>query len=524
MDTDKKRYFYCLSSGFICVNLYLSVDYFLFFLAGDRFQTKFTHSLIRRLKIVGRIIKFGRIFMKSITSFFCFVFTIILITVPAANAQFICQPAANPAVIQGTIGAGDLTQTGRITRDGQPSNCGKIGSGGLENTDVLRRDAHNFTNPFNETVCVKVEMDFSGCAGNQIQSAAYSNYNAANPAANVIGDSGFSTLNKGSYSFAVGPNANFTVVVHEVETATGCALYKLKVSYLRNCRQPGFDRTNDGKADLTVYRPSTVSKWWTIDSSTNQPSVRDFGTVGDIVNGGSDYTGDGQSDLSVYRPSTNTWYSSTNQETPASNLSATQWGVSGDRAVPGDYDGDGKNDVAIWRSSDGTFYVLRSTDQTLLAFKWGTANDIPVSADFDGDNITDFAVVRQTSGGSVWYITKSNYNYGFSETTQWGLPTDKLVPADYDGDSITDLAVWRPSEGNFYVRRSSDLTLEAFHWGASGDIPQPADYDGDRTMDYAVWRPSTGTWYIHNSETNTSRVVIFGQQGDQPITAPYRIQ
>ena len=461
--------------------------------------------------------------MKAIKSIFCFVFTVLIFAPQTMQAQYICQPAPNPSVIQGSISAGDVQQAGRITRDGQPSNCGHIGSGGLENTDTLRRDAHNFANPFSETVCVKVEVDFSGC-GNQTQSAAYSSYNPANPSLNVIGDMGFSTINKGSYSFQVGPNANFTIVVNEVETNMGCSLYKLKISYLKNCRQAGFDKTNDGKADLAIYRPSTFSKWWVLDSATNQPSVRDFGTVGDIVTGGSDYTGDGQTDLSVYRPSTNTWYYANDQNVPAQNLSATQWGVAGDRIVPGDFDGDGKNDIALWRGTDGNWYVLRSSDGTLLAFHWGTANDIPLSADFDGDNVTDFTVVRQTSGGSIWYITKSNYNYGFDEIIQWGLPTDKLVPADYDGDLITDLAIWRPSEGNFYVRRSSDSTLEAFHWGTQGDIPQPADYDGDKVMDYAVWRPSTGTWYIYNSGSSTSRVVQFGLQGDQPITANSRIQ
>jgi hypothetical protein len=461
--------------------------------------------------------------MKAITSFFCFVFTIILIASPAAQAQYVCQPA-NVQTISGSINAGDVQQAGRISRDGKPSNCGAIGSGAVENNDTLRRDTHNFTNPFNETVCVKVEMNFSGCGGNQTQSVAYSTYNPANPALNVIGDSGFSTINKGSYSFSVGPNANFSIVVHEVEENTGCPLYNLRVSYLRNCRQPGFDKTNDGKADLAIYRPSTVSKWWIIDSETNQVSVTDFGTVGDIVTGGSDYTGDGQSDVSVYRQSASTWYYGTDQNAPGTNFQATPWGIPNDRVIPGDFDGDGKNDVAVWRGSEGNFYVQRSTDQAMLVYRWGTANDIPVSGDFDGDNVTDFAVVRQTSGGSIWYITKSNYNYGFDQVIQWGLPTDKLVPADYDGDSITDLAIWRPSEGNFYVRRSSDLTMMVFKWGVQGDIPQPADYDGDGVMDFAIWRPSTGTWYIHNSETATSKVVNFGLQGDQPITANTRIQ
>jgi len=462
--------------------------------------------------------------MKTLTTaFFCFTLMVILTMTQITSAQFVCQRAPQPQTVQGSLNVGDVQQAGRITRDGRPSSCSGD-TAVMENNTALRRDTHNFQNPFNEQVCVRVEVDFSGCGGNQTQSVAYSNFNPANPAANVIGDMGYSTINKGSYSFSVGPNAAFTIGVNEVEAGTGCPLYKLKVSYLRNCRQPGFDQTNDGKADITVYRPSSVSKWWIVDSETDEQLVRDFGKVGDIVNGGSDYTGDGQSDLSVYRPAENTWYYGTDQDTPGTSFVAQPWGVAGDRAVPGDYDGDGLNDVTIWRPSEGNFYVLRSSDGAFQQFHWGQTNDIPVSGDFDGDTVTDFAVVRQTSGGSVWWIQKSNYNYGFDDTIQWGLPTDKLVPADYDGDTITDLAIWRPSEGNFYVRRSSDLTMQVFRWGLSGDIPQPADFDGDQKADFAVWRPSNGTWYIHNSETGTYKIFKWGQQGDQPLAAPYRIQ
>lgn len=462
--------------------------------------------------------------MKAITSIFCFVFTAILVLSPVAPAQFVCQPT-NSQTVTGAITAGDTVQSGRITRDARPGKCGIPGAANLENNDVLRGDAHNFANPFNETVCVKVEMDFTGCGGIQVQSVAYSSYNAAQPAQNVIGDSGYSTLNKGSYLFSVSPNANFAVVVHNLNTNDACPLYKLKITYLRGCRQPGFDKTNDGKADIAVYRTGATAQWWTLDSQTQQGAFTTFGTVGDVITGANDYTGDGVSDVSVYRPSTSTWYYGLDQVSPGTNFSATPWGASGDRVVPGDYDGDGKTDIAVWRPADGNFYVLRSSDGTAQIMHWGSTNDRAVSGDFDGDTVSDFAVARATSGGLVWYILKSNYNYGFNQVLQWGLSAgDKIVPADYDGDSITDIAVWRESEGMFYVRRSSDLSFQAFNWGTSGDKPQPADYDGDKKADFAIYRPVTGMWYIHNSSTQTYNAVNFGLLNDQATTAPYRVQ
>lgn len=441
----------------------------------------------------------------------------------AINAQYSCV-RESPIEIQGSINSDDMSQLGRIYRDGQPSSC--TGSNAtLDNGTIRKRDTHNFVNPYSETVCVRVEVDFTGCGGNQTQSVAYSSFNPLLPANNVIGDMGFSTIGKGSYSFSVGPNASFTIGVNELDPGMGCPLYKLKVTYLRNCRQAGTDITNDGKADLTVYRTSSVSKWYSIDSATDQPVVREFGTVGDIVVGGSDYTGDGKSDLSVYRPSNTTWYYGTDQNNPGANYVAQPWGLSTDRALAGDFDADGKNDIAVFRGSEATFYVLRSSDGSVQTTHWGVTGDIPVVGDFDGDTAVDFAVVRPTSDGLFWWVLQSNYNYGFDTVTQWGLASgDKLVPGDYDGDARTDIAIWRQSTGVFYVRKSTTGLMEAFKWGTDGDKPQPADYDGDLKVDYAVFRPSNGTWYINNSGTQTTKAVKWGLDTDQPITSPYRIQ
>ena len=441
-----------------------------------------------------------------------------------AIAQYACVRGDSPILIEGSITGGDMLQAGRITRDGKPSSCSGD-DGAAENALFLRRDTHNLVNPYNETVCVRVEMDFTACAGNQTQSVAYSSFNPLAPATNIIGDSGYSTINKGSYSFSVGPNANFSIGVNEIDQASGCPQYKLKVTYLRNCRQAGTDLTNDGQADPTVFRSSPQgASWHTLDSSTGEAVSRNFGAMDDIPTGGSDYTGDGRSDLSVYRPSTNTAYYATNPDMPHVNFVGVPWGTVGDKPIAGDFDADGRNDIAIHRPNEGKFYILRSSDGVMQSHQWGTSHDTPVTGDFDGDTATDIAIVRQVGGALQWWILKSNYNYGFHIGHTWGAVSDRPVPGDYDGDTITDVATYRPSTGTYYVYRSSDNQMHAVHWGTNGDVPQPADYDGDGKQDFAVFRPHNGVWYIYNSATGTSRSIHWGLTYDQPMTTSYKIQ
>jgi uncharacterized delta-60 repeat protein len=259
-----------------------------------------------------------------------------------------------------------------------------------------------------------------------------------------------------------------------------------------------FDFDEDGKSDLSLFRPSN-GIWYLNQSQIGFTGIQ-FGISSDKLVP-DDYDGDGKTDVAVFR--NDTWF------IQRSDLGFTnqQFGQAGDIPVPADYDADGKTDLAVYRPSSGTWFLQRST-LGFTGIQFGIDGDIPMPGDFDGDGKADLALFRPSNG--IWYILGSTQGfYG----VQFGAVGDKLVPADYDGDGKIDLAVFRPSNATWYINRSQ-LGLTAIQFGVSTDTPVPADYDGDGKADIAVYR--NDTWFIQRSTAGFTGVQ-FGGAGDQPI-------
>lgn len=284
----------------------------------------------------------------------------------------------------------------------------------------------------------------------------------------------------------------------------------VKINQNQNRLANGFDFDGDGRADVSIFRPSSGT--WFLNRSNAGFGTEQFGISSDKL-APADYDGDGKTDIAVWRESEGNFYilNSANNSVRTENF-----GLPGDVLMVGDWDGDDKADLSTYRGGAQSMFFYRGSlnnpNNNITSRQWGTSGDKPMRGDFDGDGKADAAVFRPSN--NVWYIHQSSNNQ--IRYDYWGLSTDKFVTADYDGDAKTDLAIFR--NGVWHIKQSSNNQPQYVYWGLSTDKLVAADYDGDGKTDTAVFR--NGIWYL-NQTTGGSAVANFGLSTDSPVPNAY---
>ncbi len=251
-----------------------------------------------------------------------------------------------------------------------------------------------------------------------------------------------------------------------------------------------FDFDGDGRADVSVFRPSE-GRWYILQSADLTLRQVNFAIAGDIP-APADFDGDGKTDVAIYRPSNGDWWS-------ISSISGMQingsFGQTGGIPLPSDFSGDGRADYIVFRPANNNWFRINSANGQPNSPNFGAPGDKPVIADFNGDGMVDPAIYRPSDGNWWW---KSSGD-GIDRATKWGLPDDKCVPADYTGDGRTDFGIYRPSTGVWYIYDLANNSSIIYPFGTNGDRPVSADFDGDGRADTSVFRPSDGIWYLLRS-------------------------
>lgn len=132
----------------------------------------------------------------------------------------------------GSIAAGDVTQTSRLFRNGLADSCPTHKAcPGTSGSETLRYDTYSFVNTSPGAKCFTISLDSTGCGANNLFTAAYqTSYDPADKCTNYLGDAGNSWYPElAVYAISVPAGATFVVWVGELSAGLGCASYSLTV-------------------------------------------------------------------------------------------------------------------------------------------------------------------------------------------------------------------------------------------------------------------------------------------------------
>jgi photosystem II stability/assembly factor-like uncharacterized protein len=154
-----------------------------------------------------------------------------------------------------------------------------------------------------------------------------------------------------------------------------------------------------------------------------------------------------------------------------------------------------------WYYGVGADYVGGTSIVSTLEAAWA----VGVRMDFDSDGKSDIAVYCPSNG--QWAVRRSSDLQ--PELIPWGWPSASPVPGHFDQYCRTYPTVYWPEYGRWYGLRTND-TMWTLDWGWSAALPVRGDFDGDGLSDVAVYAPADGTWYICRSSDTNAVILQWG--------------
>lgn len=269
-----------------------------------------------------------------------------------------------------------------------------------------------------------------------------------------------------------------------------------------------FDNTCN--ADLLAYLNG--SQRVTYNASGSQTTLSNFGITGDIAMPGN-YLGSGFANLTVFRPSTGQWYANPTNTGTTAPLLASGLGYIGDVPLAGDFNGDGLTDAAYWRRYDNHWLYYSKPDNAIVdlgAYGDDSPQDVFIVGDANADGLADRIVYRYSN--ATWYFAytgsgTNNLVAAFPGVDGYWLPQ----AYDFNGDGAVDEGMYDTLTGHWLVRDHYNRQIYDYgYYGGPVFTPVVDDFNCDGRVDLGVYNNGTtdfAHWFI--LMTNN------GQQFDQ---------